>query len=107
MPNPTLQSYYLGAVLNIVGKFTTSTGSTVGVDPAGLTFGMKEPDGATYSYTYSATSTSVFRTTASGYPTYYVNWQTAKEGIHRGGYVGTGSNAGAIEFAFNVLRRGY
>lgn len=102
-----IPSFYLGTVVNLVGKITSSTASTVGLDPGGLTFGLREPDGATYSYAYAATSTSLFRTTASGYPTYYVNWQSAKEGIHRGGFLGTGSNAGAVEFSFNILRRGY
>ena len=100
-------SFYLGTLINIIGKFTSSTGSTVGLDPGGLTFGLEEPDGSTYSYVYSATSTSLFRTTSSGYPTYYVNWPSAKEGVHHGGYLGTGTNAGAVEFAFNVIRRLY
>lgn len=101
-----IPSFYLGSVVRVVGKITTSTGSTVGADPAGLSFYLTEPDGTTYSYTYGG-STHINRTTASGYPTYYLDWPAGKEKIHRGAFIGTGSNAGAVEFAFNVLQRGY
>ena len=107
MPIP---SFYLGSVVRIVGKITTSTDSTVGADPTGLSFYLTEPDGTTYSYTYGG-STHINRSTGlSGYagsPVYYVDWLAAKEKVHRGGWLGTGSNAGADEFSFGVIQRRY
>lgn len=105
-----IPSFYLGSVVRIVKRITSSTGSTVGVDPAGLQFFLTEPDGTTYSYTYGG-STHIQRSTALngyvGYPVYWVDWPAAKERIHRGGWVGSGSNAGADEFAWNVVQRSY
>lgn len=107
MPIP---AFYLGSVPRIIKRITSSTDSTIGVDPAGLQFFLKEPDGTTYSYTYGGTS-HINRTTALngyvGYPVYYVDWTAAKEGLHRGGWLGSGSHAGADEFSLLIVQRGY
>ena len=96
-------SYYLGEVVKIYLLATSATGSTGGVQPGALTFGLKEPDGSTYSYTLGG-STHIATASSSGY---VVNWPTAKEGVHYGGWVGSGSNAGAVEFSFSVVKRLY
>jgi hypothetical protein len=96
-------SYIRGQVARLTVGITSATGSTVGADPAGLTFYLREPDNTSYSYVWG-TNAELASTSAGGFR---VLWTTAKEGIHRGGWVGTGSNAGADEFAFNVLERGW
>lgn len=97
-------SFYLGSVVKVRVTLTSSTASTVGVDPGGLTFYVKEPDGTTHSYVYSGTSTSVLKVTTGTYDGYF---PTVQEGLHYAGWLGTGSNAGADEVAFFVNKRRY
>lgn len=99
MPIP---SFPLGTVVRVQLQITTATGSTVLVDPGSLVVGLREPDGTTYSYAWGGSTT--ITTTTGGF---FFQWPTAKEGIHRGGVVGTSQNAGAEEFAFNIFKRGY
>lgn len=98
----SIPAFVLGAVVHIQTTITSSTGSTVGVDPGSLTFYLKEPDGTTYSYVYAPAATTVIKSTTG---VYYVDWPSAKEGIHRFGWVGTSANAGADEGAFHVIKR--
>lgn len=100
-----IPSFPLGAVARLWITITTASGSTVVVDPGSLSFGLKEPDGTTYTYTWGG-STHVVTSTVGG-RWGYVDWACAKEGIHRFGYVGTSANAGADEGAFSVFQRGY
>lgn len=97
-----IKSYVLGAVARARLTVTSSTNSTVGVDPDGLTFYVREPDGSTYSYSYTATSTSVLKISTGVYDGL---WPTAKEGLHTAGWLGNGTNQGAEEFAFFVKKR--
>lgn len=97
-----LRSYYLGEVARARVTITSSTDSTIGVDPDGLTFYVKEPDGSTHSFVYAATSTSLLKVTTGIYDGL---WPTAQEGQHFYGFVGTGTNAGADEGAWFVNKR--
>lgn len=101
-----MKSYILGKVAKIAVQLTSSTAvsATAGVEPGGLTFYLTEPDGTTYSYV-RGTNAQLVSGAASGY--FYVAWPTAKEGVHYGGWAGTGSNAGADEFAFHVRARAW
>ena len=96
-------SYFLGQKIRISLGITSASGSTAGADPSALSFGLKEPDGTTYRYSWPGSS-NVATTSAGGF---YVDWPTAKEGVHYGGWNGTGSNQGADEFSFNVIKRAY
>jgi len=97
-----IKSYVLGQVARARLTVTSSTASTVGVDPDALSFSVREPDGSTYSYAYSATSTSVLKV---GTGVYDGLWPTAKEGLHTFGWSGSGTNQGADEGAFFVKKR--
>ena len=99
-----IPSFVLGSVVHIEVQLTSAATSTAGVEPGGLTFYLTEPDGATYSYVRGGT-THIASNTASGL--FWVDWVSAKEGRHFGGWLGTGSNAGADEFAFSVRQRGW
>ena len=100
-----IPSYFLGAVARLWITITTASGSTAVVDPGSLSFGLKEPDGTTYAYTWGG-STHVVTSTA-GWHWGYVDWVCAKEGIHRFGYVGSSANGGADAGAFSVIQRSY
>ena len=104
MANNSIPSFPLGAVVRVTFSITSSSGSTAGVDPGSFTVGLKEPDGTTYAYAWGGGSTVLATTSAGGF---VFTWPTAKEGVHRGGGVGTSANAGAEEFAFNVTQRPY
>lgn len=94
-----LPSYHIGQVARLENTVTSSTGSTVAVDPGGLTFRLREPDGTTYAYVWGVDS----QVTTFGAGQFRVNWTVAKRGRHFGKWVGTASHAGAAEFAFDGL----
>lgn len=98
-----IPSVPLGAVVRLTLAVASSSGSTVGADPGSLSFGLREPDGTTYAYTWGG-STNIATSSAGGF---YLLWTTAKEGIHRFGWQGSSANAGAQEGAFNVIQRSY
>ena len=99
----TIPSYWLGEVKRLQLTITSSTNSMVPVDPGGLSFGLREPDGTTYNYVRGVSTALVSATVG----VFYVDWTMAKIGVHRGGWVGSASHADAIEFSFNVLARMY
>ncbi len=99
----SLPSYRLGQVARIVLSITSSTDSTAGADPNAFTVGLKEPNGTTHSYSWPG-STNI---TSAGPGSFVFLFPTATNGVHYGGVVGSGSNAGAEEFAFNVIQRMY
>jgi len=98
-----LEGFHLGQPTNLDFKVTSSTGSTVLVDPGGLTFYLTEPDGTTYSYVWG--TNAQLTTVAAGH--FRVSWTVAKRGRHSGGWVATSSHACADEFQFDGLERLY
>ena len=103
-------SYGLGWKGAMVGSHNWGAVQCVAGQAPCIAYTDSFPDGTTYSYTYGGTS-HINRTTAlngyAGYPVYYVDWLTTKTRIHRGGWIGSGSNSGADEFSWNVLDRSY
>ena len=99
-----IPSFYLGTVVKVTVNVSSDATSTAGVEPAGLTVYLTEPDGSTYSYVRGV-STAISSGLTSGQ--FVFTWPSAKEGLHRGGIIGTGSNAGADDFSFNILQRGW
>ena len=98
-----MRSYILGEVAGISLGITSSTASTVGADPDALSWFLTEPNGATISYTWPpAVATALATTSAGGFR---VRWLTRVEGRHYGGWLGSGTNAGADEFEFYVRER--
>mgnify|MGYP001575301948 CR=1 FL=1 len=98
-----IDSFWLGQIVRVQTTITSATDSTVKVEPGHLKWSLKEPDGTTVSYVRGTDAQLVSATVG----VFYVDWPSAKDGLHRGGWLGTASNGGADEFSFNVLQRMY
>lgn len=94
-----MKAYEVGDVARLLWKITSSTGSTVYVDPGGLTFHLTEPDHTTYSYVWGVNA----QLATDGAGQFRVDWAVGKEGMHRGRWVASASHACAGQFEFLAI----